>query len=155
MLNGDGSGFDQSFLPEKIQEPGQTLSNRSGMPVYWLTFDGDLERCFGSAPGVVYLCAEVDFLRPGRYEIVCGSEGGVKVWADSKQIVNASDSRGVDIANPGPFKGEVLTAGVSRMLVKLVRGKTPLSSFTFVVYAEDGSIVFPIVRDVLTTSARP
>ncbi|MFX8727628.1 hypothetical protein ABTM60_20415, partial [Acinetobacter baumannii] len=56
-----------------------------------------------------------------------------------------------DLANPGPFRGEVLTGGVSRVLIKLVRGKTSLQSLTFVVYAEDGSVVFPVVRDVLSS----
>lgn len=151
MLNGDGSGLDQVFHPERGQERDQTFSDRSSMPVRWKAFDGDLERCVGGTPGVVYLAADVDFRRPGRYDLVCGAEGGVKVWVDGKLAVSANDSRGVDLASPGAFRGEFVTAGVSRVLIKLVRGKVAMSGLTFVVTSDDGSIVFPVVRDVLTT----
>lgn len=151
MLNADGSGLDQVFTPERGQERGQTFSDRSALSVHWQSFDGDLDRCFGGTPGVVYLAADVDFRRAGRYDLVCAAEGGVKVWVDGKLAVRANDSRGIDWSSPGPFRGELVTSGVSRVLIKLVRGKVPMSRLTFVVSSDDGSIVFPIVRDVLVS----
>ncbi|MES1227290.1 MAG: hypothetical protein ABUL72_01385, partial [Armatimonadota bacterium] len=92
---------------------------------------------------------------PGRFDLVCGAQGGVKVWVDGKQVISASDARGVDLDSPGPFRGEFVTTGISRFLIKVVRAKVPVGLLVFVVYAEDGSVVFPVVRDVLSTPVQP
>lgn len=149
LANQDGMGFERSFRPETMQRRGDLFNGRSDLPVKWEELDTpgtffDLEPMFRAGPGVLYLLAHMRLPRSIRGRLVVSAAAGVIAWVDGKRVIHYQDER----ASAPRSTGQVAASGTYgpevRLLVKVVRNKTPIGKLVVYWLDEEGALVRPI-----------
>ncbi|ARU40438.1 hypothetical protein CCB80_04490 [Armatimonadetes bacterium Uphvl-Ar1] len=151
FVNIEGTGFSYEHPPEKnnqkIQSMTQPFSGRSEMGIRWQVqnfpaTEFDLEPVFNGGPGVAYLYAHVTWNSSGLLNLQTQFPGGLKIWIDGTLVTSYNDT------TPKPFlhasgSSEFTTAGESRILIKIVRGRDPIPPLRLAFYDESGRIITP------------
>ncbi len=151
FVNIEGTGFSFEHPPEKndqkTQSMAQPFSGRSGMGLRWQTqnfpaTEFDIEPVFNGGPGVTYLYAHVTWNSSGPINLQTQFPGGLKIWIDGTLVTSYNDT------TPRPFlhpsgSSEFTTAGESRILIKIVRGRDPIPPLRLAFIDETGRIITP------------
>ncbi|MBL8069163.1 MAG: hypothetical protein JNM28_11990 [Armatimonadetes bacterium] len=149
--NIEGAAYSQEFPPEKTanrqQVWDQPFSGRSSLGIRWQIYEGggtefDIEPLFADGPGVAYLSGVLTWPLGGLITVHAQFAGGLKLWVDNTQILSYNDAERRHHSHP-QYAGQFTTAGESRILVKLVRGRHPVEPLNLTFYDESGRIVLP------------
>lgn len=151
FVNIEGTGYSQEHPPEKndqkIQSMAQPFSGRSEMGIRWTLHnfpntEFDLEPIFNGGAGVTYLYAHVNWNTFGQIYLQAQFPGGLKIWVDGKLILSYNDSATKPFNHPSG-QAEFTTAGESRILIKLTRGRDQIPPFRLAFSDESGRIIVP------------
>lgn len=124
FANEDNEGFDTVYPPEKAVELGKMVPGRDG-PVAWKELKGfELGKIFNLKPllakpenSVIYLVHEFESDQAMDWPILLGSDDGLKVFFNGKQIVAEGAIRAVaPDQNQGTLK---VVAGKNTLLIKV------------------------------------
>lgn len=146
FANAEGLGYEKAYAPETEQSASQALSSRSNLPLKWKTemLPGtvfEVEPYFEGGPGVVYLFANARLPKPGQYRVFAACDAGVMVFVDGKKCVSYFDrTKPVPRFGP-PYIGECIASELTKVLVKVVRGREPVGPLYLSFYNEDGEVV--------------
>jgi hypothetical protein len=149
FVNHDGMGYERSFMPESAQLRSSPFSGRSEMPVRWQesSFNGpvlNVEPLFKLGPGTVYLWRKVRFAKAGQYQIVVSLPTSAIAWADGQRVLWYNGIERLTASPVPPFVGTFSTTGLTTILIKILRGKTPVGPLTVYFLDETGKVVQPL-----------
>jgi len=122
--NTDDRGFDRVYPPEKGIDLKKTYTGDNGKSIRWKSKQTaqnglfDFNKIFTNHEyGVVYCYAEIKAERKTRVPLLLGSDDGVVVWLNDREIYRHNEARGVV---PGQdFLFVNLDKGVNKLLVKV------------------------------------
>ncbi|MBX3114729.1 MAG: ADP-ribosylglycohydrolase family protein [Fimbriimonadaceae bacterium] len=152
FVNIEGTGFTYVHPPEKVQSKIQVwdapFSGRSDIGIRWAEHfssgtEFDVEPIFNQGAGVTYLYAHMQWNQPGAMRVLAHIAGGLKVWIDGVEVLSYHDATPKPLRLGGTSTADFTTHGESHILVKVVRGNSPIPPLQLAFFDETGKVVFP------------
>lgn len=148
-------GYDRAFAPETDLSPTAVYKGRSDLLVRWCEYqlcgvELDLEPHFLSAPGVLYLTAELLFDTPDLNAIIASPVGQI-VWVNGEKRSWYHDTHITWPKPKAPYLTPMKNDGWTRLLIKILRNDQALAPTVIYFTTQSGEVVRPIAsRQPLT-----
>lgn len=153
FVNIEGNGFIYTHSPEKVDQKIQTwdapFAGRSDIGIRWANYYSsgiqfDVEPIFNQGAGVTYLYAHVQWEQAGALRVMGQFAGGLKIWIDSKEVLSYNDTTQKTVRLGESTTADFMTQGESHILIKVTRGKDPVTPLQLAFFDETGKVIFPV-----------